>query len=387
LGDDVFEIATARWSAAHNVFDAKPSSHSRRLELLREQLLRENRRSAGPFSHPLVSRGPLWDLGERIRDVSRIADAVATNADSATDARLDDLCSDLRRLLETQRRWTERLENQIWRLESQSKLMRRLQQLLLHGSPGTDHIWEMCELIARETQAVPDGLLLLPEPGHRISLSSDGVNFLASMAIEKARLSVFAAASLLPQVRGADLVAGAFHVSASRIIQAIALNPFEDSVTPTQAFAQQLTLLTPQVPMANETMQLLELMNGFTSEVEKLSTETTDRAVPSIIKDFYRAIADRWPDSHPDEDLDQEMVRSICLAFGLMPHDANLQHPAVESDDGSLVLTHKLRWHAGEQPIAVASENSTPPLQGKRLRRPNFLKAATDGPTFSVFAE
>ncbi len=56
LGDDVVEIAAARWSVEHDYFDAKSSSRSRRLELLREQLLRENRRSAGTFSHPLVSR-------------------------------------------------------------------------------------------------------------------------------------------------------------------------------------------------------------------------------------------------------------------------------------------------------------------------------------------
>ena len=54
LGDDVVEIAAARWSVEHAYFDTKSSS--RPLALLREQLLRENRRSAGPFSHPLVSR-------------------------------------------------------------------------------------------------------------------------------------------------------------------------------------------------------------------------------------------------------------------------------------------------------------------------------------------
>ena len=380
------EIAAARWSMVNESFDGS-ASRSRRLEMLREQLLRENRRSAGPFSHPLVSRGSLWDLREQIRDMSRIADAVATSADLATDTRLDQLCSDLRRLLETQRRWTERLENQIWRLESQGKLMRRLQQLLLHGSPGTDQIWEICELIARETQAVPEGLLLLPEPGHRISLSSEGVNFQAARAIEKARLSVFAAASMLPRVRGADLVAGSFHASAGEMMRAIEQNPLDETVIQTRPFAQQLKSLTPQVPLAAESLRLLKLMEGFALQVEGLSTAPAERAVPPDMKEFYRVLANRWPDSHLDEEIDQEMARNICAAFGLLPHDSELKTSPLRSEDDSIVLTHKLRWHDAESPTAVASENPAPTSSGKRMRRPNFLRATADGPTFSVFAE
>ena len=90
------------------------------------------------------------------------------------------------------------------------------------------------------------------------------------------------------------------------------------------------------------------------------------------------SVADRWPDSQPDEDMDQEMARSICLAFGLVPHDADSKRPAAtsESKDDSIVLTHKLRWHSAEQPMAANSETSPTPLSGKRMRRPKFLKAA-----------
>lgn len=149
------EIAAARWSV-DNDFDTKKSSYSHRLELLREQLLRENRRSPGPFSHSLVSRGSLWDLREQIWDVSRIADAVATSADSATDVRLEELCSDLRRLLETRRRCTERLENQIWRLESQRELIRRLQQLLKLMDSFTSEV-ERLSTETAERAAPPSG--------------------------------------------------------------------------------------------------------------------------------------------------------------------------------------------------------------------------------------
>jgi hypothetical protein len=90
------------------------------------------------------------------------------------------------------------------------------------------------------------------------------------------------------------------------------------------------------------------------------------------------SVADRWPDSQPDEDMDQEMARSICSAFGLVPHDADSKRPAAtsESKDDSIVLTHKLRWHSAEQPMAANSETSPTPLSGKRMRRPKFLKAA-----------
>ena len=109
--------------------DPETLRRSRRLEILQDQLQRANRRAAGPFSHPYATRGSLSKLREQIRDVSRVADAVLLNAESASDQRISELCGDLRALLQTQQRWTDRLENQIWRLESQSSLMQRLKQL------------------------------------------------------------------------------------------------------------------------------------------------------------------------------------------------------------------------------------------------------------------
>ncbi len=90
------------------------------------------------------------------------------------------------------------------------------------------------------------------------------------------------------------------------------------------------------------------------------------------------SVADRWPDSQPDEDMDQKMARSICSAFGLIPHDADSKRPVAtsESKDDSIVLTHKILWHSAEQPMAADSETSTTLLSGKRMRRPKFLKAA-----------
>ena len=178
---------------------------TRSLEALQNQLQRANRRAAGPFSHPFAIRGTLAKLSEQIRDVSRVTDAVMLNAETASDQRVNEICSDIKSLLQTQQRWTDRLENQIWRLESQTSLMRRLQKLLQDRSPGNDRMWELCETIARETQALPTGMLLLPEPGHRVLLSNDPLTSRVSWSIEQARLAVFAAVTVLPDVRGADI--------------------------------------------------------------------------------------------------------------------------------------------------------------------------------------
>ena len=83
---------------------------TRRVEILQDQLQRANRRAAGPFSHPFAVRGTLAKLSEQIRDVSRVADAVMLNAESATDQRVNEICSDIKSLLQTQQRWTDRLE-------------------------------------------------------------------------------------------------------------------------------------------------------------------------------------------------------------------------------------------------------------------------------------
>jgi hypothetical protein len=368
---------------------------SRRLEHLREQLLRENRRSAAPFAHPLAARGPLWTLREQIRDVSRIADAVAINADSASEARLTELCSDLKRLLQTQQRWTERLENQIWRLESQANLMKRLQQVLLHGSPGTDQLWELCEIIARETQAVPNGLLLLPEPGHRLTLAGEGINHFAANSIEQARLTVFAAMTILPDIRGADLVAGTFHFAANSITQAIHAGPADEPLSALLAFAQQLSIATPLKAMSTESLQLLHAAARLASQIDQRSLTAADCIVPPSVVEFYGPLAEQILElTHsgetPSDETDQRLIRSMCVALGLKssPSSTGSSGSEAKTDgDERLVLTHKLRWHDGQSAAADGNAGQTPDSVGKRVRRPNFLKPSGETPRFSVFAE
>lgn len=356
-------------------------NRSRQLGVLREQLTRENRRSAGPFSHPLASQGPLFRLREQIRDVSRIADAVAASADSATDARLNELCSDIRRLIQTQQGWTSRLENQIWRLESQGKLMRRLLQFSAPGSSGTDQLRDLCELIARETQSVPDGLLLLPEPGHRIALPADGVNHLAAMAIEQARFSVFVAMSLLPDGRGADLVAGTFHASASTVTQSAPLNSADAALQIMRSFAEQVMRSTPLRELSGSSSRIVSLTCELLARIERLSFTAADCIVPPGIKEFYGTIAEDWPSSLDGDE--QQMARSICIALGLT--DAtSAERTGIEAGDERLVLTHKLRWHGGENSF---EETSAPRTGRKRLRPPHFLKASKEAPRFAVFTE
>ncbi len=391
------EVACQSRSAEKYTGSTESQNRSRRLLLLREQLRRENRRSAAPFSHPLASQEPLCRLREQIRDVSRIADAVATSADSATDSRLNELCSDLRRLMQTQQRWTERLENQIWRLESQQKLMRRLQLVLLQGSPGTDQLWELCELIARETQSIPDGILLLPEPGHRIVLTSTGINGLAASTIEQARFNVFAGMSILPDVRGADLVAGTFHSSAKRVIHAIRNGEADESVSQMLTFAEQLTSLTPTRGLNPESERLIELTHGFTAIAEQRSLEAVDNLVPPAIREFYSELVERWPKEGKLDESTQEMALAFCRSLSLADSptttDSTTAHSIVtDDDDAAIVLAHKLRWHDGnnanEESFAAGLQTSRErQAVKKQIRRPNFLKPSSEGSRLSVFCE
>ncbi len=389
----MLEIASRRRSQDNESGSAAFPDRSRRLALLREQLLRENRRSAGPFSHPLANRGSLWNLREQIRDVSRIADAVFTNADSATDERLQELCTDLRRLLQTQQRWTERLEDQIWRLESQTALMRRLHHSLLRGSPGTDQIWELCELIARETQAIPDGLLLLPEPGLSIALPTDGVNHLAAFSIEQARFCVFTAMTMMPDVRGADLVASSFHASASRILLQNPPQPSDPTKNPLHSFALQLSAATPRRTLNEESQRLIDVAADFSLHLDQAANETPAPIVPPAVKEFFGPIAARWSSSQHLEEARAQMARSFCKALGLgdiaTADSLNTeQHAGGHNDDEAderLVLSHKLRWHQPEREFGT--NGPTPAPHGKRLRRPNFLKPATESPRLYVFAD
>lgn len=396
----MLEVASRRWSVESDVDvelgSVETFSRSRRLQILREQLVHENRRSAGPFSHPLATRGPLWLLRDQIRDVSRIADAVATSADSATDARLNELCADLRRLLQTQQRWTERLENQIWRMESQANLMRRLQQTLLQGSPGTDLLWELCELIARETQSIPDGLLLFPEPGQRIVVPSGGVNHLAATAVEHARFSVFAAMTLSPNLRSADLAAESLRLSAGRIMADLETQSDPEAVAELRAFAERIRQSTPEKSTGVDGLQLIHTTADFATQVDNLSATAVDRIVPPDIREFYNSLTESWPESQHQEEAQYELAKAVCSALGLSaPEKAE---DAVISDRSErLVLTHKLRWHAGEGDLrqlaskdSVSEEKSASGLSrlpGPKIRRPKFLNGPSETPRFTVFSD
>ena len=377
---------------------AESLNRSRRLSLLREQLVRENRRSAAPFSHPLASRGPLQPLCNQIRDVSRIADAIASSADSASEGRLQELCTDLRRLLQTQQRWTERLENQIWRLETQGKLMRRLQQVLQHGSPGTDQIWELCELIARETQAIPEGILLLPEPGHRITIAQDGANGFAAKTIEKARLCVFAGMSILPDVRGAELVAATF------------LSCFRQQSTPfpgspdtlpdadLQAMLQLSAVLEKssiERSLDSGSGRLVDVAADFSEHIEAHALQAAENLVPPALREYYSALTESWPSSLHRDEASQEIARSLCSALGLTVPADSISKTSADDEDEKLVLFHKLRCHKGEASLASEAsanfDSSAPAEQpSKAIRRPRFLPTAPSsgaGVRFRVFSE
>ncbi len=396
-----FDVAQAPClSASSQKYVGSPESlnRSRRLSVLREQLVRENRRSAAPFSHPLAGRGPLQTLCNQIRDVSRIADAIAISADSASDSRLQELCSDLRRLLQTQQRWTERLENQIWRLETQGKLMRRLQQVLQQGSPGTDQIWELCELIARETQAIPEGLLLLPEPGQRIAIAQDCASEFAARTIEKARLCVFTGMSILPDVRGAELVAATF-LSCFRKQSHSTSGTTETLPDADLKAVLQISGVLEESSVArglgDDSVRLINVATDFSDHIDEHAPTAAENLVPPAIREYYSALAESWPSSLHRDEASRAMARSLCSALGLTGPADSAAEMCDDDGDEKLVLFHKLRLHDGEtseESLKNSSVDSSLNVEqpSKAIRRPRFLQStASAGASsrFRVFSE
>ena len=350
---------------------------SRRLEVLQDQVHRTNRRAAGPFSHPFATRGSLSKLREQIRDVSRVTDAVMLNAESASEQRINDLCGDIRSLLQTQQRWTDRLENQIWRLESQASLMRRLQQLLLDRSPGNDRLWELCETIARETQALPSGLLLLPEPGHRVLLAHDHVASRAAWSLEHARLAVFSAVTLLPDVRGADVVAHTLQAASLHLLE-FAGTDYDASVFAEPDWMRRVAVTGP----TEEVMRLINVAGHVLTATETLSLTAVDHIVPPAIEEFYGGLCVA-NEMNTIADKDLAMAHAVCRALGLPvrnPPTSRIDPVAI--DDAAIVLTHKLRWHDGTSNEAAEQPQPNRP----RMRRPHFPAAKSPTTSLTLFA-
>lgn len=348
---------------------------AKRFRTLQNQLQQANRRAAGPFSHPFATRGSLSKLREQIRDVSRVADAVLLNAESAGEHRIEELCRDLKSLLQTQQRWTDRLENQIWRLESQVSLMKRLQRLLRDRSPCSDHLWELCELIARETQALPTGLLLLPEPGHRILFANDEVSSRVSWSLEQARLAVFSALTLLPDVCGADIVAQTLQASSSALAE-FAERDYASSVFAEPRWMQRRAIARPTA----EVSRLIDLAGLVLTKTEELSLTAADTIAPPAIETFYAGLLSAL---ETDSGSEANTVIALDICRALSPEVTDSPSSSTDraaADDASIVLTHKLRWHDGT-PIDSAQ---CAPAEHSRAKRPHL--SALHPPPLKVFA-
>jgi len=115
--------------------------------------------------------------------------------------------------------------------------------------------------------------------------------------------------------------------------------------------------------------------------------------VPPAVKEFFGAIAARWSSSQHLEEARAQMARSFCKALGLgdiatadsLNADPRASDHNDDEADERLVLSHKLRWHQPEQEVSTNEATSAP--HRKSLRRPNFLKPATESPRLSVFAD
>ena len=358
--------------------DPETLRRSRRLEILQDQLQRANRRAAGPFSHPYATRGSLSKLREQIRDVSRVADAVLLNAESASDQRISELCGDLRALLQTQQRWTDRLENQIWRLESQSSLMQRLKQLLLNRPPGNEELWALCEMIARDTQALPTGLMLLPEPGHSVLLSHEDVPAKFAWAIEQARMAVFSGITILPDVRGAEIVAQTLHAASLHLLM-VTSQDRADSVFARPQWLQRAAIACPTA----EVLGLIDVAGKFLTATESFSQTAAHNIVPLPMADFFSGLSAVIEQSPEVSESEIAIVNAMCHAMGLaVSRSETPQIDHASTDDAAIVLTHKLRWHD-----AVSSDARTAPaFRPARVRRPHFAATGLSASSLTVFA-
>lgn len=270
-------------------------SADRRLELLYEQLLEQNRRAATPFSHPLSRLGALHKLCEHIQDLSRLADAAILNAESAP-TNISALDADLRSLLKTQASWTDRLENQIWRLESQAKWHEQLRALTMEAGPSENAVNDFCSRLAGETSSLPTGLLLLPEPGLSFAPARriDGWSRRLAWAIEAVRLAVFASSGLNPHENSAwstprQLIACMLMVASdSGAAEESSFHgnpPCSITTSLAETFAEYLT-----VPNSTERSRLIRFCAQIMSlmkTIESASLSAVDRLIPPELVEHY----------------------------------------------------------------------------------------------------
>lgn len=363
---------------------------ARRVFALREQLRRINRRSSGPFSHPLARSGPLRGLREHICDVSRLADAALLSAETAERTHSETLVKDVRLLLQTLQSWTERLENQIWRLESQSMWSNRLSLIISEQPIRRETVFSFCEAISVETQRLPNAAILLPEPGLPVAANSvnisdgnsDGVTCSLGWSVEQIRVSVFAANSLLVHCKSADIAALALKLFAdrssglasrlgaplTRLNQSLQLPLHEPNSTTarTETMAIQADCFTP--------LEICSATTGMLKQIHSASMSAGNLLIPPSPPAFYSRIG-----SSGVMTGDAAMI-SIGQLLGIIPaaadHPGTIRLDAPESTESagsnahqfpeSTILTHKLRWHPG---ATVGNNPAVPkPRLTSRLR-------------------
>lgn len=344
----------------------------RRIDLLREQLRMQNRRAAGPFSHPLATNGPLRKLRDHICDLSRLADAALLNAETADPSRFPVLAKDLRMLLQTQQTWTGRLENQIWRLESQLRWQLRLDEILSTSGVQRPEITAFCESFAGETRQIPSGSLLLPEPGLPFSPCSRLSTVPGDLlSVEHLRTMIYFTTVLLSDSQSPD---GGRMMIEELVLQMLNSlhNPVADDVSVSSCIDRAIK--ASKRALSNEELHMMTAAIRVIDAIEKASLDAVDYLIPPAITDFYSracaGLASAHGQSEPVREMTMRIMNSLCL--NLPEH----QIP-VEATGTSVVLTHKLRWHDAES-AAVGNGGTFRP------RGTHFRCGET---TFSVVSE
>ncbi|MEZ6043869.1 MAG: hypothetical protein R3C20_25510 [Planctomycetaceae bacterium] len=415
---------------------------ARRLFALREQLKRLNKRSSGPFSHPLSTHGPLRQLREHICDLSRLADAALLSAEISESSHSQTLLKDLRVLLKTLQAWTSRLENQIWRLESQQMWTDRLQKILAERCVSEESVTSFCDAISRETISVPCGSLLLPEPGLPVVRHCSGSNSRPILptelsasnsgrcagldkdpgwSVEQIRISVYTASTILPEMRASDVAVRALQLSSEklRLILPSTTSSTSAMQPPVCVAAEPHSIFAGGIAVpghrGSEEQPDLPLLDSLCLSaqtalqwIHETSLSAGEMLIPPAVADFYRPVLIRLssePDASPLNLRNHQMKGQILKLLGIRDGDyvtdstdagaspsnsaSALSLSATEEQLGrSAILAHKLRWHAGEPPArsGMASAAKKPSHAEKGPTR-HFRSHAVPPASLSIIRE
>ena len=150
--------------------------------------------------------------------------------------------------------------------------------------------------------------------------------------------------TLLPDVRGADIVAQTLQASSSALLE------FAERDYAASVFVRNRAgCSAKRLPVRRKkSSRLIHLAGTVLTETETLSLTAAEMIAPPAIEEFYGGLSAAI-EAKLVADEETRMARAICQgawSAGCRIPDDVRTGPAA-TDDAAIVLTHKLRWHDG----------------------------------------